>query len=110
MKLSHFSLRGKPQRSEERIGGGRLGLPPDPFLNLGQPLRGPMDIVPLGDVGKGLEQLLEAIVAVRRLVKYRVAGAAARRVHHRQHPCLASHLHVFLCHIPAGTPTRLVAG
>jgi hypothetical protein len=110
MKLSHFSSRGKPQRGEKRIGGGRLGLPPDPFLNLGQTFRGSMDIIPFGNIGKRFEQLLKAIVAVRRLIEYRVAGAASRRVHHRQHPCLASHLHVFLCHIPAGTPTRLVAG
>jgi hypothetical protein len=110
MTLSHFSLRGKPQRGEKRIGGGRLGLPPDPFLNLRQAFRSPMDVVPLGDVGKGLEQLLEAVVAVRRLIKGRVAGAASRGVHHRQHSCLASHLHVFLCHVPAGTQTHLVAG
>jgi hypothetical protein len=110
MTLSRYFSRGKPQRGEERIGGGCLGLLPDPLLNLGQAFRGSVDVVPLGDIGKGFEQLLKAVVAVGRLIKYRAARAASRRVHHRQHPCLASHLHVFLRHVPAGTPTGLVAG
>ena len=42
----------KPQRGEDRVGGGRLGLPLDPVLYKGEALGGLMDVVPLGDVGE----------------------------------------------------------
>ena len=64
MKLSRSS-RGKPQNVEDRIGGGSLGLPPDPILYPGKPLRSLMDVIAVGDVDDGLNQLLETFVPGR---------------------------------------------
>jgi hypothetical protein len=65
MKLWRSFSGSKPQSGEDGIGGGSLGLPPDPLLDLGQPLGGLMDVVAVGDVGEGFEQLLETFVAAR---------------------------------------------
>ena len=110
MTLSHFSLRGKPQRGEKRIGGSRGGLPLDPFLNLRQPLRRLMDIVPIGDIGKGLQQLFEAFGAIQRRIGDHMAGAASRCSYHRENSFLLSHSRAFPHDFSARIQTRPVAG
>jgi hypothetical protein len=62
MKLSRCSG-GKSQNVEDRIGGGSLGLPPDPVLYPGKPLRGLMDVIAVGDIDDGLDQLLKTLVS-----------------------------------------------
>jgi radical SAM superfamily enzyme YgiQ (UPF0313 family) len=63
MKLSWASSGGETQNGENRIGRGRLRLARDPFLHTGQTLGGLVDVVAIGDVGEGFEQLFEALVA-----------------------------------------------
>jgi hypothetical protein len=110
MTLWRFSLGGKPHCGEDRIGGSRSGLAFDPFLNLRQTLRRLMDIVSIGDVGEGFEQLFEAFAAVRRWTGDRIAGVAARCAHHRQHSSLVSHSRAFPHDFPVRIQTRPVAG
>jgi hypothetical protein len=110
MTLSRSYSGGKPQRGEDRIGGSRRGLPFDPFLNLRQTFRCLMDIVPIGDIGKGLEQLFEACAAIQRWTGDRMAGAASRCAHHRQHSFLASHSRTFPHDFAARILIRPVAG
>ena len=62
MKLSRCSGGKSQQHVENRIGGGSLGLPPDLVLHPGKPLRGLMDVIAVGDVDDGLDQLFETFV------------------------------------------------
>lgn len=82
MKLSNCSG-GESYGGEDGIGGRSIRLPLDPFLDPGQPFGRLMDVVPLGDVGKSLEQLFEAFVARRGGRRHRSLGAAARRMNDR---------------------------
>lgn len=86
--------RSKPQRGEDRIGGGRLGLPLDPVLDPRKALGGLMDVVAVGDVDKGFEQLFEAFGAAKD--RYLVAGSASRRAYHRPHCSVSPHPSAFL--------------
>lgn len=73
------SLRGKPQRSEDRIGGGAIGLRVDPFQHSGQTCGRLMDVVAVGDIDEGFEQLLEAFCLTRVSGRrHQIAGTAAR--------------------------------
>ena len=63
MTLCRPLSRSKPQSIEDRIGGGAIGLIPDPSLNRGQPLGRLMDVVALGDVGDGVEQQRDAALS-----------------------------------------------
>jgi hypothetical protein len=110
MTLWRFSSGGKPQRGEDRIDGSRSGLPFDPFLNLRQAFRCLMNVVPIGDIGKGLKQLFETFAAIQRWTGDRVAGAASWCAHHRQHSFLLSHSRAFPHVFLAGIQTRPVAG
>jgi hypothetical protein len=104
MKLLCYSG-GKPQSAENGIGGGALGLPLDPFLDPRQPLGGLMNIVSLGDVGDGLEQLFQAFVASARQCRNQRRGTAAR---HTSRGAVSSQL----CHaaaFPCGVPPAVVA-
>ena len=87
MKLSWASSGGETQNGENRIGRGRLRLARDPFLHTGQTLGGLVDVVAVGDVGEGFEQLFEALVAGgnRRVDGYFVnrQGAASRYANQR---------------------------
>ena len=76
MTLLRSSLGSKPQRGEDWVGGGLLGLTTDPFLDSGKALGRLVDIVPVGNVGKRFEQLFEAVVA-----PLAVAGAIWRARH-----------------------------
>ena len=103
MTLWRFSLRSKPQSSEYRIGGGPFGLPADPFLDPGQALGSLMNVVALGDVGKGFEQLIETIAAVDRRCGGHPADPASRRPYDRRHSFVLSHSSAF----PHGMPSRV---
>jgi hypothetical protein len=110
MMLWRFSSGGKPQRGEDRIGGSRGGLPLNPLLNLGQTFRRLMDVVAVGDVGKGFEQLFKAFAAIQRRISDRMTGAASWCAHRRQHSFLLSHACAFPHDIPDRIQIRPVAG
>jgi hypothetical protein len=78
MKLSTGSG-SKPQNVENGISSGSLGLPLDPFLDLGQPLGSLMDVVPLGDVDERFEELLDAFAARAQRRRSRRTRPAPRR-------------------------------
>jgi hypothetical protein len=80
----------KPQRGENRIGGGHFGLLPDPFLDPGQAFSSLMDVVAIGDVDKGFKQLFKTFVAGRAWPG-REGGSASRRAHDRSHFVCLSH-------------------
>ncbi|HWB51604.1 MAG TPA: hypothetical protein VG651_21020 [Stellaceae bacterium] len=93
MTLSPPFSGSKPQRGEDRVGGGRLGLPPDPFLHPGETLGGLVDVVAVGDVDNGFEELLEAFgTAEARRRRFRTASRSA---YDRPHPCCVPHPTVF---------------
>ena len=100
----------KPQRGEDRIGGGPFGLPPDPLLDAGQALGGLMDVVAVGEVGEGFEQLLKAFVAAEDRGGCRMAGAASRRAHGRPHFFDLFHPSAFPRGIPAAIQNHPIAG
>ena len=110
MTLWRFSSGGKPQRGEDRIVGSRSGLPLDPFLNLRQTFRRLMDVIPLGDIGKGFEQLFEAFATIQRSLRDGVAGAASRCENLRLHSFLLSHSRAVPPDFSARIQTRPVAG
>ena len=99
MRLLAAFSGGKPQRGEDRIRGGLLGLAIDPVLHSGKALGGLMDVVAIGNVGKSFEQLLETLALVQHLRGscVSIAGRAAWRSHRRQnffdvlHPCALPH-------------------
>jgi hypothetical protein len=80
MTLSLPFSGSKPQRGEDRVGGGRLGLPPDPVLYPRQSLGGLMDVVA---VGAAKDQR-------------RTGRSASRRSHHRPHWSVSPHPSAFL--------------
>lgn len=102
MTLSRLFSGGKPQRGEDRVGGGRLGLRPDPFLHTGEAFGRLMNIVPFGDVGKGFEQLIETVFAAGRRPRG-TAGTAARCADYRHPSSVMSHANAF----PLGIPARV---
>jgi hypothetical protein len=105
MKLLRAFSRSKPQPGEDRIGGGLLGLPLDPVLYPGQAFRRLMNVVAIGDVGKGLKQLLKALALVQngRGCRMAVAGGASWRAHGRQNFFDVVHPRAF----PRGIPTQI---
>lgn len=110
MKLWRSFSGSKPQSGEERIGGGSVGLSPDPLLDARQALGGLVNVVALGDVGEGVEQRVEAFAAGQRRSGRRIFAAAARRPYDRPHPVDLSHPGAFPCGVPAATQSRPVAG
>lgn len=99
MKLLR-SLGSKPQSGEDGIGGGPLGLPPDPILNPGQAFGRLMDIVAVGNVGKGFKQLFKAFVTGGNGRRHHHAGSASRR-YRGPHFFSLSHPSAFPRGIPA---------
>jgi len=83
MTLLRSSLGSKPQRGEDWVGGGLLGLTTDPFLDSGKALGRLVDIVPVGNVGKRFEQLFEAVVAPHRCRRGHMARPTSRRAHRK---------------------------
>ena len=110
MKLSGYFSGGKPQRGEEGIGGGVLGLPLDPVLNLGQPFGRLMDVVAIDDIGEGFEQLFEALAPVHDGRGGGHADPASRRVPGRSQFLDLSHPSAFPRGIPAATQNLPAAG
>jgi len=110
MTLCRPFSRSKPKRGEDRIGGGSLGLTPDPVLHARQPLGGLMDVVAVGDVGECLEELLETFGAAEDRAAGDTAGMAAWRATGRPYLVDLIHPSAFFCAIPAATQTRPVAG
>lgn len=94
MTLSLPFSGSKPQRGEDRVGGGRLGLPPDPVLHPRQALRCLMDVIAVGDVDEGFEQLLEAFGAAKDWC--RIGRSASRCAHHWPHYSVSPHPNAFL--------------
>jgi hypothetical protein len=109
MKLLRDFSGSKPQRGEDRIGGSLLGLPPDPVLDPREALGGLVDVVAVGDVDNGLEQLLEALGATKGRAGRFAARAAARRVYRGPHAIDLSHPSAFSRGFEAVTQTRPVA-
>jgi len=109
MKLLRGFSGSKPQRGEDRIGGSLIGLPPDPLLDPREALGGLVDVVAVGDVDKGFEQLLEALGATEDRARRIVGSAAARRAHRGPHSIDLSHPSAFSRGIEAVTQTRPVA-
>ena len=111
MTLSPPFSRSKPQRGEDRISGGSLGLTPDPFLHPDEPFGGLMDVVAVGDVGERLKQLFETFAATEeRGASDDTLGAAPRRAHDRLHVVDLIHPSVFFRAVPAATQPRPAAG
>jgi len=102
----------KPKSGEDGIGGGSLGLPSDPVLDLGQSFGGLMDVVPVSDVGECFEQLLETVGAVQERWGHRiaVAGSASCYAHYRRRFFDVSHPRAFLRGIPVLTQSLSIAG
>ena len=111
MTLLRPFLRGKPQRGENRVGSGSLGFSADPILHANQSFCGLVDIVPFGDIDKGFEQLLEALLAARRVSRHGTHGtAASRRVYRSHHSFVSSHANAFPLGIPARVENHSTAG
>ena len=110
MTPSQPFLRGKPQRGEDRVGSGSLGLSADPFLHAGQTFGRLMDIVPLGNIDKGFEQLLEALLAARCVSGHSGDATASRRAHRSHHSFVSSHANAFPLGIPARVENHSTAG
>lgn len=112
MTLSRLFSGGKPQRGEDRVGSGRLGLRPDPFLHTGEAFGRLMDVVPLDDVGEGFEELIETFRAAGcgPLGTADAAGAAAPRAYHRHPSSVLSHANAFPLGIPARVENHPIAG
>jgi hypothetical protein len=85
----------KPQPGEDRVGGGLLSLATDPFLDSGKALRGLVDVVPVGNVGKRFEQLFQALVARARRGGCGVPRSALRRAPDQPHFFDLSHPNAF---------------
>lgn len=101
----------KPQSGEDRVGGGMIGLTPDPFLDARQSFRGLMDVVAVGDVGERFEQLLETFVAAEhRRGRGFDAGAASRSPRRRPYPVVLIHPSAFPRGCLAATQSPPVAG
>jgi hypothetical protein len=110
MTLSRYFSGGKPQSGENRIGGGMIGLTPDPLLNSRQALRGLVDIVAVGDVDKGFEQFLEAFGAAEDRGNGFFARAALRRSRRRPQSLVLAHPSAFPRDCSAATQNPSVAG
>jgi hypothetical protein len=111
MTLSRYFSGSKPQSGENGIGGGPLGLPFDPVLNSGQSFGGLMDVVAVGDVGKGFEQLFETFAAVQDRGGYCLAGCStSRRARDRSHFFDLTHPSAFPRRIPARVRNLRAAG
>ena len=109
MTLSRTSG-SKPQRGEDRIGGGPFRLPRDPVLDPGEALGSLMDIVAVGDVGERFEQLLKAFAAAPYRYRGRRNGPASWRAHDRPLSLDVFHPSAFPRNIPAPAQSLPVAG
>jgi hypothetical protein len=101
MTLLRSSSGSKPQRGEDRIGGGQFGLLLDPLLDPGQAFGGLVDVVAIGDVDKGFEQLFKTLVAGAVWRRCSEGGSASRRAHDRPQFFDPSHSPAFPRSIPA---------
>ena len=111
MTLSRYFSGGKPQSVEDRIGGGMIGLAPDPLLYPRQTLGRLVDVVAVGDVDKGFEQLLQAFgAAEHRRGRRRLAGTASRRARRRSHSLVLTHPSAFPLGCSAATQSPPIAG
>jgi hypothetical protein len=104
MTLLRFSSGGKPQRGEDRIGGGPISLPLDPLLHPRQALGGLMDVVAI-DIGEGFEQLFETLVATEDR-RCRITGTASWRARRWSHSLVMAHPTAFLrgCSVATQNP------
>jgi len=108
MTLLRFFSGSKPQRGEDRIGGGPLGLLSDPLLDSGQALGGLMDVVAVGDIGERFEQLLETFATSKG--SRRPASAASPRTHEQPRFFAFPHSSAFSRGIPAVVQSLPAAG
>jgi len=109
MTLLRSSSGSKPQRGEDRIGGGHFRLLPDPFLDPGQAFGGLMDVVAVGDVEKGFEQLFKTLAEGAAGRGCGEGGSASRRAHDRSQFVCLSHPSAFPRSIAARAPTLDIA-
>jgi hypothetical protein len=111
MTLLRYFSGGKPQSGENRIGGGMIGLAPDPLLDPCQTLRGLVYVVAVGDVDKRREQLLEAFGAAEDRRGYGFfVRAASRRPRRRPQSLVLAHPSAFPRDCSAATQNPSVAG
>ena len=110
MTLSRYSSGGKPQSVEDRIGGGAIGFPLDPFLHSRQTFGRLVDVVAIGEVGERFEQLFEAFGAAEDGGGRRIAGTASRRTRRRPHWLELTHSSAFPLGCAARTQSPPVAG
>lgn len=111
MTLWRYSSGGKTQSGEDRIGGGAVGLSIDPFEHAFEAQSGLVNVVAVGDVDDGFEQLLQAFSAIRRFREpRRSAGAATRRAQLRPHSLVLTHPSAFPRDCSAATQIPPVAG
>jgi hypothetical protein len=106
--------RSESKSAKNRIGGRLFGLPRDPILHQLQALGGLMDVVALGNIGKRLEQLFEALVAGGRRSRgrsgRRMADAASWRANGRPHFVDLSHPSAFPRGVPAVAQRMFAVG
>lgn len=96
MTLWRYSLGGKPQSGEDRIGGGATGLRVDPFEHAVKAFGGLVDVVAVGDVGEGFEQLFEAFGPAETCRgRRRMIGPAPWRARLRPYSCVMTHPSAF---------------
>jgi hypothetical protein len=110
MTLLRYSLRGKPQSGEDRIGGGAIGLRIDPFEDAIEAFGSLVDVVPIGDVDNGFEQLFEAFGTAEVFGGRRIIGTAARRARLRPHSRVMTHPTAFPRGCSAATRNPPAAG
>jgi len=95
----------KPQSVEDRIGCGALRLAHDPVLDPSKAFGGLMDIIAV-DVGDGIEQVLDTLVAAAGWRECRRMGTASRHQSDRAHSVVLSHPVAF----PRGVAALAKAG
>lgn len=111
MTLSRYFSRSKTQSGEDRVGGGMIGLPPDPLLYSRQTLGGLVDVVAVGDVDERFEQFLEAFGAAEHRGGCRfAAGTASRRRRRPLYSFVLTHPTAFPRGCSPATQNHPVAG
>ena len=110
MTLSRYFSGGKTQSGEDRIGGGAISFPLDPFLHSRQTVGGLVDVVAVSEIGECFEQLFEALGAAEDRGGRRIAGAATRRAGRWPRSLVLSHLSAFPLGCSARTQSPSVAG
>lgn len=110
MTLWRYFSGGKPQSGEDRIGGGMIGLTPDPLLDARQAFGRLVDVVAIGDVDKGFEEFFETFGASEYGIGRGLGGTASRRARRRLHPLVLPHPSTFPRHCSAATQSPSLAG